>query len=284
MNTSITADTSTEALFPDSIVHLGSDEVAYNCWAQDSTITPGVGCLEFPGPINETSYNQLEARFHARNHDTLRELGKKAMHWHDPVTERGLKFPQSSTLLEVWDGGDADALRSSLRLGYDTVYAGSYYLDHASLTWEDFMLEPVRWLKDSGGLSAEEAQRLVGLEACMWGETVDATNLLERTWPRAAALAERAWSAANSSVPVQGLQWGYVAGVGATMHEQSAPVAGGSHSHTAGILGRLHMHRCRLVARGVPASPAHAGEMVGDSWKGAGLKQGVCPGHAEKPE
>lgn len=69
----------------------------------------------------------------------------------------------------------------------------------------------------------------------MWGEYVDATNFLSRTWPSAAAITERLWSAAS------------VTSLG------DAAV-------------RLQGHTCRLLARGIEAEPPNGPSFCPQEW------------------
>ena len=64
---------------------------------------------------------------------------------------------------------------------------------------------------------------------------MDATNLVSRVFPYGCAIAERLWSPRN-----------------VTSAEKAAP--------------RIHEHRCRMLARGLPAEPANGPSFCPTEW------------------
>lgn len=87
----------------------------------------------------------------------------------------------------------------------------------------------------TAGLSATSDPALIlGGESCMWGETVDPSDLLSTVWPRAAAVAEVLWTPKDVIYPV-----------GSTTSSPDMTV----------VEARLETFRCLLNQRGISAAP-----------------------------
>lgn len=100
-----------------------------------------------------------------------------------------------------------------------------WYLDHLQTggDWQNmYRVEPHNFPG-----RPEQLALVSGGEACMWGEVVDASNVHQRVWPRAAAVAERLWSRRTT------------------------------YPDMVGASRRMEELVCRLKRRGVPAQPAN---------------------------
>lgn len=117
--------------------------------------------------------------------------------------------------------------RSSLlnqitKKGHQAILSTCWYLDHL-LTggdWRKFYsCEPNDFPGDQ-----HQKSLLIGGEACMWSESVDSTNIVQRIFPRISAAAEKLWSQERVNDVIE-----------------------------AGR--RLEEHSCRMRARGIPSQP-----------------------------
>ena len=101
-----------------------------------------------------------------------------------------------------------------------------------------YQMEPERWISEPA-----QAALILGGESCMWGELVDAGSVMRKIWPRAAAVAERLWSAK-------------------------------SVNDTAAAEPRYAYFRCLLNRRGIDAAPYNASEAgFGPDGPGSCLEQ-----------
>ncbi|CAN7984263.1 unnamed protein product, partial [Ixodes pacificus] len=171
-------------VFKDEYIHLGMDEVYYACWKSSPEIR------RFMEAHNFTSISQVEEYYVTRTLSNVKRLGSKYIIWQDPI-ENDVQVDRD-TLVQVWKGDWKQMARRVVRKGHKMVLSTPWYLDYISYAadWKKYYTADPR---DFSGTESEK-QLVVGGEACLWSEYVDATNLIARLWPRASAVAERLWS------------------------------------------------------------------------------------------
>ncbi|XP_034566199.1 beta-hexosaminidase subunit beta isoform X2 [Notolabrus celidotus] len=203
-------------VFPDAYVHLGGDEVDFSCWKSNPDIQKFMIQQGFG-----QDYSKLESFYIQKLLNIVTSTKKGYMIWQE-VFDNGVKL-NPDTVVHVWIGGGSnDEMSRVTAAGFTTILSAPWYLDYISYAqdWQKYYkVEPLNF-------NGTEAQKklVVGGEACLWGEYVDATNLTPRLWPRASAVAERLWSAKEVT-------------------------------DINDAFNRLSLHRCRMVERGIPAEP-----------------------------
>ncbi|XP_066970226.1 beta-hexosaminidase subunit beta-like [Macrobrachium rosenbergii] len=211
--------------FVDGYIHLGLDEVFLPCWSSSPVVRA------FMARHNYTEVRQVEQHYVEKVLDLAHLTPINYVTWQDPA-DRGVQMANTS-VVQVWKDvslapsnmkGWREYVHDLTERGYQVILSSCWYINYITYgpDWRNFYkCDPT----DFQG--TEEQKKLVlGGEAAMWGEYVDATNLLPRLWPRASAAAERLWSLPLSEAPSV---------------EDAA--------------FRLDQHRCRMLRRGIPAQP-----------------------------
>ncbi|XP_078252746.1 beta-hexosaminidase subunit beta isoform X2 [Rhinoraja longicauda] len=206
-------------VFPDNFIHLGGDEVNFACWKSNPKITEFMEKQGFGG-----DYRKLESFYIQNVVDIVAANLKGYMVWQE-VFDNGVKL-KSDTIVHVWKGGYQKEMAAATAAKFHVLVSSPWYLNVISYgqDWRKiYQVEPCNF-------NGTEAQKklVLGGEACLWGEFVDATNLASRLWPRASAVSERLWSSAETN-------------------------------DLGDAYARLTKHRCRMVQRGIPAEPLFVG-------------------------
>jgi hexosaminidase len=175
-------------LFPDPYFHIGGDEVNGKQWSQSSSIQA------FAKEHNLEGTRDLQVYFNQRIQKLLQKYGKIMVGW-DEVLHPDLP---ADTVVQSWRG--QASLAEAASQGYRGILSAGYYLDHLSPASYHYGIDPLA--EAAQKLTPEEASRILGGEACMWAEYVDAETVDSRIWPRAAAIAERLWSPKEATVDV----------------------------------------------------------------------------------
>jgi hexosaminidase len=206
--------------FADDFFHVGGDEVEFVCWEDNPQL------MQWAKNNGFTTSVQIEQYFETKLQKIIAKTNKTMVCWQE-LFNNGISLP-ADTVIEVWK--DARTLQQVINGGHRAVAAFAYYLDKQMPnpnsthyewvdTWQDFYnADPFN------GITGNNKNLILGGEACMFAEQVDATNFDSRVWPRACGVAERLWSAQ-------------------------------SVTDIADATSRLIAFRCRLAQRGIGAGP-----------------------------
>jgi hexosaminidase len=166
-------------LFPDAYFHVGGDEVNGKPWDGNPKIQ---AFMHSHGMKNN---QDLQAYFNQRLQKILSKHHKIMVGW-DEILRPDLP---KSIVVQSWRG--QGSLAAAAQQGYSGLLSFGYYLD---LMWPASRHYAVDPMSGTSSLTQEEKNRILGGEACMWGEWISPENMDSRIWPRTAAIAERLWS------------------------------------------------------------------------------------------
>jgi hypothetical protein len=168
------------AIFPDAYVHVGGDEVNFQCWTDTPTIQ------SWMKQHNMTTSVELYEYFETKLlHIVNDKLNKTPIVWQE-VFNLNLTLSDKA-IVDVWKGFDRETAAQATLQNHRVILSGCWYLDYLHETWQTFyQCNP----RDFNGT----VDLMIGGHASMWGEHVDASNFISRVWPRASAMAERLWT------------------------------------------------------------------------------------------
>ncbi len=170
-------------LFPDKYFHIGGDEVNGKEWDANPKIRAFMRAHGF------TTNQDLQAYFNTRVQKIVSKHGKIMIGW-DEILRPDLP---KDIVVQSWRG--QASLAQAATQGYRGLLSFGYYLDLMWPASQHYAVDPLEG--GAANLNAEEKQRILGGEACMWSEYVSPENIDSRIWPRMAAIAERLWSPQN---------------------------------------------------------------------------------------
>lgn len=192
------------ALFPSRMLHLGGDEVSFgnDKWLQDTVVK------RLMTRQGLKTVQEVEQYFMQRMADSVYAMNAKLLAW-DEVAHMNLS--QKQTIVFWWRHDKPQQLQATLNKGYQTVLCPRipFYFDFVQDSthttgrkWNKAYssLEDVYRFDAARlpGVNAANRSQIMGVQANIWTETMKSSHQLDfMLYPRIAALAETAWTAAD---------------------------------------------------------------------------------------
>lgn len=207
-------------LFIDDVFHVGGDELQQKCYSYSEKVVKWYAqdSLRTIHDLFQVFFDKTQPIF--RNTPT-----RKLTMWEDVIeTTYANKVPKD-IILQSWNG--QENIGDLTKKGYDVIVSSAmwFYLDcgHGGFLTNDpsYIEAPqnhgVNYQTGSSwcnpyktwqriydydflhGLNQDQKSHVIGAEVCLWAEQSDSSDITQKIWPRAAALAESTWSGNKDS-------------------------------------------------------------------------------------
>ncbi|WP_240723627.1 beta-N-acetylhexosaminidase [Flavobacterium sp. J27] len=173
-------------LFPGKYFHIGGDENEGKAWDDNPMIQ------KFKKKNGFKTNHELQSYFTLQLVPLLKKHNKEIVGWEEIMNE---KMPKT-TIIHSWKGSNegstaGKSMVDAVKNGYRTILSNGFYIDLMQSIHEHYTA-PI--IPKEAQLTENERENILGGEATMWSELVNAQNIDSRIWPRTIAIAELFWS------------------------------------------------------------------------------------------
>ncbi|GAB3928378.1 family 20 glycosylhydrolase [Larkinella terrae] len=186
-------------LFPGPYIHIGGDECPKTAWKNSAF------CQQLMKQLKLKNENQLQRYFTARIDRWVNSKGRKIIGWDEIMDgESPVARVSARAVVMSWRGTEGGL--KAARQGHDVIMTPEnfVYLDHyqADRSQEPLAFGRFTPLEETysydpvpADLPASVQQHILGVQASVWTEYLATPGQVEyMVWPRAAAVAELAWT------------------------------------------------------------------------------------------
>ncbi|XP_077296099.1 beta-hexosaminidase 1 isoform X2 [Arctopsyche grandis] len=201
-------------LFKPDIFHMGGDEVHNECWNSSAEIQnwmkdKGWG-LEKQDFFKLWEYFQQKAQANVFKSNNGKKL--PLILWTSTLTEFehiDEYLSNEDYIIQIWTTGTDPEIAGLLNKGYRLIISNydALYFDCGFGAWvgegNNWCSPYIGWQKvydnSPKQMAGAHGNLILGGEAALWAEQADTSNLDNRLWPRAGAMAERLWAEPNTT-------------------------------------------------------------------------------------
>ena len=178
-----------QEMFPDEFIHLGGDEVSFNCWKNKTSIH------DWMVKNGISSYQDLEIMYRNKQRKLV---NKTSIYWFQnlniPINSNDIgqywgTFTGKETFLKDINFKMISSPYNHLYLdcGIESLLGVATWCNPYA-TWKSlYNFDPLNY-------GILDKSQVIGAEAVMFGEMVNSNMLDARIWPRLSAFAEVMWS------------------------------------------------------------------------------------------